>query len=252
MGPQIIIFGLEFLIHLRQHERCFLTASKNKFPSCYSISRGNDSMFHTRSSSSVLPFLHISLLNLFWTLPALCSSPGQEEQLWSIVACYFTEEAAALPSQLSLFITSTQTGLQEHDEEMLQYTTKRFGNYTGHWKSLFVSIWSVLKQGYSPKEKGFMAIKPQVKRDNERAKPLKSTSVNQLLGFYWKITTRYGSVLSSNPVWHINRGSLKGEKDVWMENNQTAVCLLWPVYNYQLLSTWHMCTSVAIEIIYCL
>jgi len=35
--------------------------------------------------------------------------------------------------------------------------------------------------GYSPKEKGFMAIKPQVERDNERAEPLKSTSVNQLL-----------------------------------------------------------------------
>lgn len=42
---------------------------------------------------------------------------------------------------------------------------------------------SVLKQGYGPKEKGFMAIKPQVERDNERAEPLKSTSVKRLLCF---------------------------------------------------------------------
>ncbi len=77
------------------------------------------------------PVLSVSLLASFWTLPALCSSPGQEEWLWSIVACYFTEEAAALPSQLSLFITSTQTGLQEQDEEMLQYTTKEIWKLYG-------------------------------------------------------------------------------------------------------------------------
>lgn len=47
------------------------------------------------------------------------------------MAYYFTEEAAALPSQLSLFITSTQTGLQEHDEEMLQYTTKEIWKLYG-------------------------------------------------------------------------------------------------------------------------
>lgn len=129
---------------------------------------------------------------------------------------------------------------------------KRSGNYMGRWRSLFVCMVSVLKQGYGPKEKGFMAIKPQVERDNESVEPLKSMSVKWLLCFCWKITTRYVSVLHTNPVWHINRGSLKGEMDVWMENNQTVVCLFWLVYNYWLLFTWHMCTSAAIEIIYCL
>lgn len=143
MDPQIIIFALSFSFISDCVRGVFSTGlkKKNKLPSfagspCYSISQGNDSIVPSCSSCSVLPSLHISLLTLFWTLPALCSSPGQEEKLWSIVACYFAEEGRALPSQLSLFITSTQTGLKEHDEEMLQYTTKRSGNYSGHSRSL--------------------------------------------------------------------------------------------------------------------
>lgn len=247
MDPQIIISALSSSFISDCVRGVFQLATKNKFP-CQFVSGRKCSIFP-------------SLLVQFCPFPfSLLSGPSQlcvlpqakrngSDQLWPVIS---QRKPQHFPLSSHYSLRAHRQACKSKMKRCSNTPQKRSGNYTSCWRSLFVCMVSVLKQGYGPNEKSFIAIKPQVERDNERAEPLKSTSVKRLLCFCWKITKRYGSVLLANPVWHINRGPLKGEMDVWTENNQNVVCLFWPVYNYCLLSTWHMYTSAAIEIMYCL